>query len=192
MGNGLIGLLQRHLPRFKLLAKLRKAWGAPGDTDSWRASAYFDLTRSTASAQLIDDKTWIDLEFPKIFSQFDTNISAIGRQYLFKQMRTIEFDAEMLSKRQEAYEVLRTNEALRENLQLSLARLDLDSAANIVDLLHGSPPARPRHHALVFPLGPSYVVYDCRSYRTLDPTVALREHSRDQRGRNVYILADAE
>ncbi|HEY1899416.1 MAG TPA: hypothetical protein VGG49_06470 [Steroidobacteraceae bacterium] len=151
MQNRWLALLHGQLPRSKRLAKLRRAWGAPGDNDAWRASAYFDLTCGAATPQLVDDKTWLDLEFPKIFSAIDTTITAIGRQYLFKQLRTFEYDTETLSRRQEAYDVLRTNSALRERLQLSLQRLHADSATYIVELLYGPPPAKPRRHALVVP-----------------------------------------
>jgi hypothetical protein len=151
MPSRLSALLPTVLPGSKLRARFRKAWGAPGDNEQWRASAYFDLVRDQGGSQVVDDKTWMDLEFPKLFSIIDATITPIGRQFLFNQLRTYEYDTEKISRREESYEALQTDVALRESIQLSLSRLNVTAVTYIVDLLFGPPPARPRPHALILP-----------------------------------------
>ncbi len=83
----------------------------------------------------MDDKTWSDLEFPRFFTALDTTITPIGRQYLFAQLRTYEYDQDVLHRRYREYEILEADRELRERIQLALKPLEIDSAANIADLL---------------------------------------------------------
>jgi hypothetical protein len=125
------------VPRRKYRAELRATWGRVLDSDNWLASRSFDLLRTDSRADWVDDRTWRDLEFPRIFSDLNTTITPIGRQYLYKQLRRYEYNAEILSQRIQAYEVLRADPLLRENLQLALKPLESDSTANIADALLG-------------------------------------------------------
>lgn len=75
-------------PTQKTLAELRAAWACAGAKDAWLASRYFDLTRASSSAISVDDKTWADLELPRILSDLDTTMTPLGSQALFKKLRT--------------------------------------------------------------------------------------------------------
>jgi hypothetical protein len=148
----LIASLATLLPGEKRRAALRARWGLPGDGDGFGAAWYFDLTREQSSqAAVVDDKTWSDLEFPRFFKAIDTTISAVGRQCLFHQLRTYEYQAEEMDRRIHAYDVLQSNRKLREDIQLALKRLDVSSAAHIADLILGPEPQRVPHEALVAP-----------------------------------------
>lgn len=147
--RGFAGML---FPRLNRRAELRARWGLPGEEVGFRASRYFEFTRKlTQRAAVVDDKTWSDLEFPKYFTILDTTITPIGRQYLFHQLRTYEFSKEALDRRHEAYEVLGSNRALREGLQLELKALEIDSAAYMADLLLGPEPPKIPLQRLVIP-----------------------------------------
>ncbi|MGC1458563.1 MAG: hypothetical protein WA825_09825 [Steroidobacteraceae bacterium] len=99
---------------------------------------------------MADDKTWSDLEFPKFFTTIDTTITPIGRQFLFHQLRTYNFDKEEVERRHRAYELLGSDRELREDIQLALKALELDSVAYIADLLLGPEPERiPMQHLVV-------------------------------------------
>jgi MutS domain V len=150
--NWLIALADRLLPRRKRRAALRARWGLPGDKDGSGAGWYFDLTRQQANrAGVVDDKTWSDLEFPRLFRVIDTTITPIGRQYLFERLRTHEYATEEMDRRLHAYDVLGSKRKLREDIQLALQQLNIDSAAYIADLLLGPEPERLRQSGLVVP-----------------------------------------
>jgi hypothetical protein len=150
--NGLMAFLGNFFPGLNRRADLRARWGKPGDDNAFRASWYFDLLRKQLSrAAVVDDKTWSDLELPRIFMGLDTTLTAIGRQYLFAQLRTYEYEKEMLDQRYHACAVLGADRELRERIQLALKPLEIDSAAYIADLLLGSEPGRVRHSSLIIP-----------------------------------------
>ncbi len=130
-------------PSARLRMRLRKAWGQVGDADGWLASRLFDLQRPTDA---VDDKTWADLELPALFRQIDTTLTRPGSQYLYRLLRTYDFDADSMARRCAAYRALATDADLREELQLALSGLQADSAAHIVEVIHGPAPltlARP-------------------------------------------------
>jgi DNA mismatch repair ATPase MutS len=146
----LVAFLQTFLPWVTRRVRLRALWGKPGDGSAFRASWYFELLRKNLSrAAVVDDKSWSDLEFPRFFTALDTTITAIGRQYLFAQLRTYEYQKEVLDQRYHSYAVLAANRELRERIQLTLKPLEIDSAAHIADLLLGPEPERVPHIGLV-------------------------------------------
>ena len=136
-------------PRKKLLSELRAKWGRPGDKLVVLASSFFDLTGERSAQETVDNQTWDDLEFPEIFTDLDTTVTPLGSQYLFKQMRTYNADPNDLKKQYQAYERLRADDALREELQLKLAFLSKDEYECIADSVYGNFPQKPRYAALV-------------------------------------------
>jgi hypothetical protein len=152
LANDLTAFAATLFPWLNRRAELRARWGLPGADNGFRASRYFDLTRKLSErAAVVDDKTWSDLEFPKYFTTLDTTVTSIGRQYLFEQLRKYEFDQEELDRRYRAYQVLGANPELREDIQLALKPLEIDSAAYIADLLWGPEPEKIPLQHLVLP-----------------------------------------
>src|ERR1700727_3859181 len=146
-GLAFIGL---RLPGSKRRTAFRAAWTHPGDADGWGASWYFDQIRKRLNpAAVVDEKTWSDLELPRFFKAIDTTVSLIGRQYLFAQLRIYEYEKAELDDRHHTYEVLQGNRELRENIQLALGPLELDSTAYIADVLIGPETKRVPHGQLV-------------------------------------------
>lgn len=136
-------------PRRRLLAEVRASWGQKGKKDGWLASRYFDLTRHGFAASCIDDKTWSDLEFPKIFSNLDTALTPVGSQSLFRRLRICTDDTNELAEQYRVYDSLLADSALREEIQLKLAFLRDDSNAGIADYVFGEPPKKPKYHYLI-------------------------------------------
>jgi DNA mismatch repair ATPase MutS len=132
-------------PRRRSLRELRAKWGRVGTKDDWLASRYFDLTRRDAPANHVDDETWVDLEFPKVFADLDTTSTRIGSQALFRGLRVYAEDPSELNERYRVYAALRADPPLREEIQLALAYLREDSNAYLADYLFGEPPERPRY-----------------------------------------------
>jgi len=142
-------LLNAISPTRRALAKLRAKWGKAGAKDSWLASRYFDLTRDDSARNFVDDRTWIDLEFPKIFAYLDATESPVGGQTLFRKLREYVDDSDELRAQYAAYDTLRSHKSLREEIQLRLTPLQADSNASIADYIFGEPPKKPKYHHLL-------------------------------------------
>ena len=61
-------------PTARRREKFRKSWGCVGDADGWLSTRLFDLKRSS-NPQVLDDKTWRDLELAALFHQLDTTVT---------------------------------------------------------------------------------------------------------------------
>ncbi len=197
----LIAAFATRLPWRQRRAALRARWGLPGDGNGNGAGWYFDLTRRQASqAAVVDDKTWSDLEFPRFFTVIDTTITPVGRQYLFHQLRTYEYQAERMDLRIHAYAVLQANRKLREDIQLALQRLDVSSAAHIADLILGPEPERVPQEGLVAPctllaiaavvaaVGHLAPIWLCAIPLVINMTIAFKADAK--LGQNVDALLD--
>ena len=146
IGNRLLDALW---PERKTLASLRSAWGSLGDKRAWLESDYFDLVRRRPDRVLVDDRTWLDLEYPRIFGDMDTTITPIGSQLLFHQLRRYPGSGEEPRALYETCEILRSNAPLRERIQLRLKPLEDDGFANIAGFLLDNPPEKMRHRGLI-------------------------------------------
>jgi hypothetical protein len=140
--------------RFRLAWKrrpidqIRASWGQEGCKDPWLSTKLFDLMRN-AAADSVDDGTWIDLEFERLFSSVDSTLTRLGSQCLYHKLRIYRDDSGELEKDYAAYQALRRDTALREQLQLSLWPLRSDSDALTCESLFGELPANPRSTGLV-------------------------------------------
>lgn len=142
-------LMDTCLPHRKILAGLRAQWGKQGSKDSWRESLYFDLVRHDFSENCVDDRTWVDLEFPAIFSRLDSTVTPLGSQSLYRTLREYIEEPSALRQKYAVYDELRSNASLREEIQLKLAALQHESHANIAGLLFDDAPDRLKHQGLL-------------------------------------------
>jgi len=71
----------------RTLARLREKWGQAGTRDGWLASRYYDLVPPEGPGSHVDERTWKDLEFPRIFTTLDTTVTRVGSQFLFRVLR---------------------------------------------------------------------------------------------------------
>ena len=136
-------LAGKHRP----IDQIRTSWGREGSKDPWLSTKLFDLTRN-AAADSVDDRTWIDLEFERLFSSVDSTLTRLGSQCLYHKLRIYRDDRGELENDYAAYQVLSQDTALREQLQLSLWPLRSDEARTC-ESLFGQPPANPRSTGLV-------------------------------------------
>jgi len=137
-------LAWKHRP----IDQIRASWGQEGSKDPWLSTKLFDLTRN-AAADSVDDRTWIDLEFERLFSSVDSTLTRLGSQCLYHKLRTYRDEPSELEQDYAAYQVLRRDTALREKLQLCLWPLRSDSEALICDSLFGELPVNPPYTGLV-------------------------------------------
>jgi len=133
-------LLDGVSPRRRGLRRLRGKWAQPGEKDGSLANRYFELTRATAPSGVVDDKTWVDLEFPRIFADMDATETPLGSQALYRQLRFYVDDRDALSAHLASCETLRADAGLREEIQLRLEALDADSNGYLAGFILGKPP----------------------------------------------------
>ncbi|MDN5923789.1 MAG: hypothetical protein L0H70_02175, partial [Xanthomonadales bacterium] len=95
---------------------------------------------------LIDDKTWMDLEFPRIFIDANCTVTSVGAQILYCQMRIRPLHSADLAARHGQHLELQSNRVLREAIQQRLLLLRGDESAWISEFLFAElpPPAASR------------------------------------------------
>lgn len=139
-------------PRRRGLKRLRAKWGqtaTPGEKDASSTSRYFDLTRNVSAAQVVDDKTWIDLEFPRIFAGLDSTETPLGSQVLFCRLRCYVESPSELAEYYASCEALRIDAPLREEIQLRLANLQDDSNSQLADFIFSKNPSVSKYIGLL-------------------------------------------
>lgn len=136
----------------KRLKYLREAWAKP--VERYRnfdfISFYHNAVSKSAGQEVIDDKTWNDLEMEKLFSYMDRTTSSIGQQYLFNTLRVYEKDPADLKKRLSLISYMRENATSREELQLKLDGLNNTKSYFITSLIFGKLPDRPGLYFLIY------------------------------------------
>ena len=135
-------------PCRRRLRDIRAAWGRPGRKDGWLADRYFHLTRESDRCASVDDRTWADLEFPRIFTLLDSTLTRLGSQCLYRQLRRFATDPLQTQNFLRTSEALGADPALRERIQMVLATLDADSGATIIEQLLDQPADRLGHPRL--------------------------------------------
>jgi hypothetical protein len=137
-------------PQRRRLEEFRERWGKGGSKDPWLASRYFELiTARKDRSMYVDDRTWSDLEFPRIFADLDTTVTRLGSQYLYSQLRIYPDHPAMASEGYQTYRVLLADGSLRERIQLALAYLSPDSCASVAENLFGAPPPNLRYRRIL-------------------------------------------
>jgi DNA mismatch repair ATPase MutS len=92
----------------------------------------------------IDDRTWIDLDLDEVFLKLDRTASQVGRQYLYHLLRTPLHDRAALGQRDAAASRLAEDAELVARVRGALDPLADDRSAQLVYLMFGTLPARPR------------------------------------------------
>ncbi|HEY2981695.1 MAG TPA: hypothetical protein VGJ22_10975, partial [Anaerolineales bacterium] len=127
---------------------IRERWGKEGCKEPWLSTKLFDLTRNAAT-ESVDDGTWTDLECERLFRSVDSTLTPLGSQCLYRKLRIYRDDPVELEKDYAAFQALRRDTALREQLQLSLWPLRRESNALTCESLFGEPSASQRWTGLV-------------------------------------------
>ena len=144
--GALLLLAPRLLPRIsgalRMTAVLR---GAPRSTsvDMVRASAYHRHLPDADRATALDDRTWNDLDLDAVFAAIDRTASEPGRQCLYHLLRTPRADGAALHRLETVVRALGAD-GVASAADAALRRLDDPRAGQLVELLFGELPGRPR------------------------------------------------
>ncbi len=134
-------------PAKKRLEAFRAQWGKPGNRDGFLAERHFELAGRRAGRVLVDDKTWADLEFPRIFARMDTCVTFAGRQMLFHRLRRLDAAPTEIEQRHATCRILADDPPLREKIQMTLWRPGKRMRSHLTDYLFGDTNDTPRHKA---------------------------------------------
>jgi DNA mismatch repair ATPase MutS len=81
---------------------------------------------------LVDERTWTDLEMDRLFARMNRTITLLGSQFLYRQFRTAQSDSKELDHLHDLIINLKNDRRLRERLQMALLplrKLDADLSA---------------------------------------------------------------
>lgn len=122
--------------------ELRSQWGRATDVyhDPNETELLFNLTERDTDTNTVDRATWNDLDMDVLFARIDANVTPVGRQYLYRKLRTLGQDVEGLRADYQAAEHLAKERRLREKIQLEMYSLRRPGASAVTGLLFDSPP----------------------------------------------------
>lgn len=128
--------------RNRKLRELRDAWESPQkqDRDFSSIRTLFELTTPAHGQNLIDDKTWNDLDMNSVFRKIDTTLTSVGQQYLYKKLRLLARPDSSLKDDYHVANLLREDRESREQLQLNLKLVTADDARSVTRMLFGKFP----------------------------------------------------
>ncbi len=108
------------------------------------------IKKQQNNTELVDDKTWKDLNLDDVFTIIDRNSSPIGQQYLYHLLHKYENDSVLLNERIKLAVYFKKNAKIRESIQLELNKLDKNKTYFIAPLIYGELPQKPRYYFLFF------------------------------------------
>jgi DNA mismatch repair ATPase MutS len=119
--------------------KIREAWKNPSRWDRGfdSISSLFEATSSDYKSDIVDEKTWNDLDMNAVFRKIDTTQTSIGQQYLYRKMRLLQKPNGKLEDGYRVVTLLRENSDIREELQLCLKAVKESDAKIVTSMLFG-------------------------------------------------------
>jgi DNA mismatch repair ATPase MutS len=145
-----LGVALLLLPR--LIARTRGTVEIARSLRAERRARHTDMPLiSTAHRRLVDaeegesldERTWADLDLDDVFHAVDYTASEPGRQLLYHQLRTPQFDSAALDRLDSAVNRFTSDETLADLVRSTLSQLGDPRAAHLDDLLFGELPSRP-------------------------------------------------
>ena len=114
---------------------------------------YFQCRQSDDPlSDTVDDRTWDDLEMDQVFARMDRTVSIVGRQYLYAMLRIYKKDpfGREMQRLNALYSIFRTDEDLREKIQMTLYPLRRNEGAWLVSLFYEDLPVKSGYFRLIY------------------------------------------
>lgn len=117
--------------------KLREEWENPSrwDRDFTSISSLFESTFPDPKSEIIDEKTWDDLDMNSVFRKIDTTHTSVGQQYLYRKMRLLLVPGGKLEDDYRVASLLHEDREVREELQLCLKGVKEGDASIVTRML---------------------------------------------------------
>ena len=132
--------------------KLRDNWGKP--VPRFRnfdlIKNYYEFLRDNKDFDYVDDRTWNDLEFDKIFETLDRTVSPVGQEYFYFLLHKYEPEALKLTQRNELSDYFEREESDRLEIQLILKQLDKTSSHFIPSILFDTTLPYTKHYYIFY------------------------------------------
>ena len=142
--------------RFKSGFSFRAKGKSQPDSRQWELTAsetaayHRCLAQASSVPDLVDDRTWSDLEMERIFLRFNKCVTPLGAQYLYALLRNYQSKPAALEANVKAYETFKSNPEGKAALQKALAGLNRGESAQLAGFLLGSGPEIPTGHRLFY------------------------------------------
>lgn len=107
-------------------------------------AAFHDQLPADVRTDAIDDRVWADLNLNEVFRSLDHTESEPGRQYLYHLLRTPRYERRPLLRLEHAVRAISGDAEAARRVRASLRLLDDPRAAQLVRLLFGELPRRPK------------------------------------------------
>ncbi len=125
----------------KKLEKLRREWKTGEfhalSEDLKSISSYWSNKKNSSQSYFgVDQLTWDDLAMDEIFHKLNYTQSTVGSEYLFNQLRDIDPKLEGINEQEELYFLLANDQALREQVLLTLSGLGKLNYTNSSSFFH--------------------------------------------------------
>lgn len=108
------------------------------------------MARECSEWDLVDDRTWSDLEMEKIFARFDRSLTPLGTQYLYALLRTYRDSGKPLKENVTTCRQFQKNPGAAQALRAALKGLNHKSSADVADFVFGPAPEIPSRHRLFY------------------------------------------
>lgn len=134
----------------KRLSELRQSWGRKISRERNMAVIALYHTSLPGERKTVDHQTWQDLAMDDLFADIDRTAGTPGRQILYHQMRTYVNDGRVLAERARQQAVFKDDQALREQCQVLLSRLNAPGGEWLASTLLYPFPETPRFAPLMY------------------------------------------
>ncbi len=140
---------KRHqrLNTLKTIADLRKNWGVPESRirNIPEIHTHFTQTEGIAKkTQILDDRTWNDLDMDLVYAKLDRTLSIPGEISLYSLLRHPITSVEELDKRECVINLFSKDQEIREEYQVKLSQLGKNEEAYHLEGLWENQPSRNR------------------------------------------------
>jgi DNA mismatch repair ATPase MutS len=112
-------------------------------SDSEKMAYYQQCAKECAEMDLMDERTWSDLEMEKVYLRLNQCVSPLGAQYLYAFLRKYESEPKKLEQNVNAYQTFKSSPAMQMALREALGKLNRRDCADLANFLLDSPPKTP-------------------------------------------------
>src|ERR1035438_6870905 len=125
--------------------------GAPYELTGPETTAYFrSLAPEWLEADVVDDRTWSDLEMERVFIRLNKSTTPLGAQHLYAVLRLAQSCPKLLHENVRANHAFVSNPEAGERLRRVDRELGRNESAELAGFLLGQPPAVPSWHRLFY------------------------------------------
>src|ERR1035441_5283131 len=123
--------------------------GAQYELTGPETTAYFrSLAPEWLEADVVDDRTWSDLEMERVFIRLNKSTTPLGAQHLYAVLRLAQSRPELPQENVREHHAFASNPEAREALRRVLRGLDRAESAQLAGFLLGQLPTVPSWHRL--------------------------------------------